>query len=123
MITDFSIEAKQVTWQHAGQLIRLRFQYPVAAHHIQYLDEVLIQSDAREWGSQNLTIYSADGSVRARPAMPTLRQPVHGVYAVWFEQGQRQQTVVLLTDECHPYDAACTFDLETHGFSNIHPTK
>ncbi|WP_167855510.1 hypothetical protein [Hymenobacter fodinae] len=55
--------------------------------------------------------------------MPKLRHPVHGVYAIWFEQHQRQQTVLLLTDEYTPYDTTCTFDVESHAFSNIHPTK
>ncbi|WP_167855511.1 hypothetical protein [Hymenobacter fodinae] len=56
MITDFRVGAKVVTWQHAGQWVKLTFRYTVAAHHIQHLDEVLIQSDVRENGSRNLTL-------------------------------------------------------------------
>jgi hypothetical protein len=125
MITKFNVseDQKTVFWKNEGNVITLTFQYGTFANHIEYLDEVIIQSDVRESGEQNLAIYNADGSLKARPEMPVLKHSVGGVYSVWFDQGKRQQTVVLMTDEFSPYDTACTFDLETHAFFNFHPTK
>lgn len=125
MISNFKeIPAKFiVSWENEGKVIELRFKYRAFANHIEYLDEVLVQSDARESGSRNLCIYKADGSVKACPEMPPLKHEVGGVYSVWFDQGNRYQTVVLMTDEFNPYETACTFDLETYEFSKFHPTK
>lgn len=125
MISHFHVSPDQrtVSWKNAGREVALHFQYEVYAHHVHYLDEVLVQSDIRESGSNNLCLYKADGSGKACPAMPRLKQEVAGVYAVWFVQGKRYQTVVLHSSEFSPYDTACTFDLETHQFSAFHPTK
>ena len=125
MITHFKVseDAKSVTWQQDGQLKAVSFEYKVEAYHIEYLNEVIVQSDARESGSRNLIIYNADGSVKARPEMPKLKHEVGGAYAIWFAQGKREQTVVLMTDEYKPYDTACTFDLETYQFFKFHPTQ
>lgn len=125
MITNFNVseDKKIVSWEHKGQTKELRFQYEVFANHIEYLDKIIVQSNARESGSKNLAIYNADGSVKARPEMPNLKCEVGGVYSVWFDRGNRKQTVVLMTDEFSPYDTACTFDLETYEFCDFHPTK
>ena len=125
MITNFKVseDRKTVSWENEGQPISFAFQYKAFANHIEYLDAVIIQSDVRESGEQNLAIYNANGSVKVRPEMPALKHGVGGVYSVWFDQGNRQQTVVLMTDEFRPYETACTFDLETYEFSNFHPTK
>ena len=125
MITDFKVSSdeKLISWTSNGQLQELDFKYPVAANHIEYLDKVLVQSDTLESGEKNLTIYNPDGSIAARPEMPKLKHRVDGVYAVWFGQGKRDVTVVLLTDEYAPYDTACTFNLEKYTFSKFHPTK
>jgi hypothetical protein len=125
MITNFKVspDRLQVSWKNEDKAIRLEFKYKASANHIEYLDEVIIQSDARESGSRNLAIYTADGVIKARPEMPALKHEVGGVYSVWFDQGNRYQTVVLMTDEFSPYDTACTFDLETYKFSKFHPTK
>lgn len=124
MITEFKVskDEKTVTWQHDGQAKKLAFKYPVAAHHILYLDEVIVQSDTRESGEKNLAIYKADGSLKSRPDMPKIKHKVEGVYAVYFGQGKKQVPVVLLSDEYKPYDTGCTFDLETHKFFKFHPT-
>ena len=125
MITNFKVseDRKTVSWKNEEQAINFVFQYKAFANHIEYLNEVIIQSDVRESGEQNLAIYNANGSIKARPAMPILKHGVGGVYSVWFDQGNRKQTVVLMTDEFSPYETACTFDLETYEFSNFHPTK
>lgn len=125
MITNFKLseDYKTVFWQNDGQEITLSFQRDVTAYHIEYLNEVIVQSAPQESGRNNLIIYNADGSVKARPDMPKLKHGVGGVYSIWFAQGKRQQTVVLMSDEFSPYDTACTFDLETYEFSNFHPTK
>jgi hypothetical protein len=111
-----------VSWQYNAQTIEFHFTYPVYANHIEYLNEVFIHSDVRENGEQNLALYKDDGLLKARPKMLKLKHRVDGVYAVWFVQGEREQTVVLLSDEYKPYDTACTFDLKTHRFSKFHPT-
>ncbi|MGI4736512.1 MAG: hypothetical protein ACRYG7_15155 [Janthinobacterium lividum] len=125
MITNFKVSPNrcQVSWENEEKAIRLEFKYKAFANHVEYLDEVIIQSDARESGSRNLAIYTADGVIKACPEMPALKHEVSGVYSVWFDQGNRYQTVVLMTDEFSPYDTACTFDLETYEFSKFHPTK
>jgi hypothetical protein len=125
MITNFKVspDRLQVSWEDEGKAIVLHFKYKAFANHIEYLDEVIIQSDARESGSRNLAIYTADGVEKARPEMPALKHEVGGVYSVWFDQGNRYQTVVLMTDEFNPHETACTFDLETYEFSKFHPTK
>ena len=125
MIKSFKVseDRKKVSWQYNGRTIEFVFQYEVFANHIQYLNTIIIQSDVRESSERNLAIYNVDGSVKARPDMPKLKHGVGGVYSVWFDQGKRQQTVVLMTDEFSPYETACDFDLETYEFSNFHPTK
>jgi hypothetical protein len=125
MITNFKVspDRLQVLWKNGHQAIALDFKYKAFANHIEYLDEVIIQSDARERGSRNLTIYTADGVEKTRPEMLALKHEVGGVYSVWFDQGNRYQTVVLMTDEFSPYETTCTFDLETYKFSKFHPTK
>ncbi|RZJ92541.1 MAG: hypothetical protein EOO60_07015 [Hymenobacter sp.] len=124
MLTNFHVseDRRTVSWQHESQKVDFTFQLPVYANHIEYLDEVIIHSDALESGEHNLALYKADGTLKVRPAMPKLKHKVHGVYAVWFVQGERQQEIVLLSDEYKPYDTACSFDLETHRFSKFHPT-
>jgi hypothetical protein len=125
MINKFKVseDRKTVSWRNDEQKIELPFQCKVFANHIEYLDEVIIQSDVFESGRQNLAIYNADGSIKARPQMPERKSEVAGVYSVWFGQGDRQVTVVLISDEFNPYQTACTFDLETYEFSKFHPTK
>ena len=125
MITNFNVSSDRllVSWENEGKTIALHFKHRAYANLVEYLNEVLVQSDARESGSRNLAIYSADGAEKARPDMPPLKHEVGGVYSVWFDQGNRYQTVVLMTDEFSPYETACTFDLETHEFSKFHPTK
>lgn len=124
MITNFKVseDRKVVSWQCNTQEIEFKFQNPVYANYIEYLNEVIIHSDVRESDEQNLALYKEDGSLKVRPKMPKLKHKVGGIYSVWFVQGERQQTVVLLSDEFKPYDTACTFDLETHRFSKFHPT-
>lgn len=124
MITDFkvSLDRLLVSWKNDGKAIAMHFEHKAFANQIEYLDEVIIHSDARESGEQNLALYNADGTLKVRPNMPKLEHKVHGVYAVWFVQGERQQQVVLLSDEYKPYDTGCTFDLETHRFFKFHPT-
>lgn len=125
MISQFTLsnDEKRVSWTNNGLPITLAYERPVAANHIAYLDQVIVQADAREHGPNNLFIYNADGSLNARPDMPTLKRPVQGVYAVWFVPNQRYVTVILLTDEYSPYDTACTFDLEKHTFTKFHPSR
>lgn len=125
MITDFSVskDEKTVSWQHEGEAYRLDFAYPVLANYVVLLDEVIVQADVREFGEQNLFLYSADGSLKSRPEMPKLKHKVHGVYAVWFVPDEIKLTVVLISDEYKPYDTACTFDLKTHRFSKFRPTN
>ena len=125
MITNFKVSPDRllVSWDDNGNSIVLHFKHKAFANHIEYLNEVIIQSDARESGSRNLAIYTADGKIKARPEMPKLKHEVGGVYSVWFDQDNRYQTVVLMTDEFNPYETACTFDLETYEFSKFHPTK
>ena len=125
MITNFKVseDEKTVSWENDGQIQEMRFQYSVLANHIEYLDKVVIQSDVRESGRTNLAIYNPDGSLEVRPEMPELKHKVGGVYALWFMQGRKQQTAVLMSNEFSPYDTACTFDLETYKFSDFHPTK
>ena len=95
MLTKFKVskDRKTVTWQNEKQLLKLVFQYPVSAHHIEYLDKVLIHTSTDEEGETNLAIYNPDGTVEFRPPMPELKHKVAGVYSVWFEQGQRKITV------------------------------
>ena len=125
MITSFKVseDRKTVSWQNEKKPIVLTFQYKAFANHIEYLDEVIVQSDVFESGRTNLAIYNADGSVKARPEMPKRKSEVAGVYSVWFDQGNRKQTVVLISDEFNPYQTACTFDLETYEFTDFHPTN
>lgn len=124
MITNFKVseDRKVVSWHHNAREMKFKFHFPVYANHIEYLNEVIIHSDVRESDETNLALYREDGSLKARPQMPKLKHKVDGIYSVWFVQGERQQTVVLLTDESKPYDTACTFDLETHRFSKFHST-
>jgi hypothetical protein len=123
-MTNFKVseDRKTVSWKDGEKLLKFKFQYPVSAHHIKYLDKVLIHSSTDETGETNLAIYDPDGTMISRPPMPTLKHKVFGVYSVWFEQNQRKITVVLLSDEYVPYDTACSFDLETYEFSKFHPT-
>jgi hypothetical protein len=125
MITKFKVskDGRTVSWQHDGKKVKFEFQHHATAYHIEYLDEVLIQAWVNDYWRANLFIYHADGTLKATPAMPKLKHEVDGVYSVWFEQGKRQVTVVLHSEEFSPYDTACTFDLETHLFSRFHPTK
>ena len=125
MITNFKVSdnRKKVTWKNEGKPVVFEFKHPVSAHQIVYLDEILIHSSTKEDGEKNLAIYHSDGTIKARPTMPKLKEEVSGIYSVWFDPGQKQITVVLLSDEYAPYDTACTFNLETHKFSKFHPTK
>jgi hypothetical protein len=125
MITAFKLsqDNKTVSWQYEGDTKIVQFTYPVNANHVTLLDEVIVQSDVRESGEQNLLLYHADGSLKVRPAMPKLKHKVHGVYAVWFVPDEIKLTAVLLSDEYKPYDTACTFNLKTHRFSNFRPTN
>lgn len=125
MITKFKVSKDQqtVSWQAAGKPIELRFLYPVEANHVKHLNQVIVQSDVRESGSENLVLYAEDGSIEHRPPMPIRPHPVSGVYAVWFVPGQDTVTAVLLSDEFKPYDTACTFNLRTGTFSDFHATK
>jgi hypothetical protein len=125
MITDLRLrpDKQTVTWENGSQLVTLAFGYEVRHLHIEYLNEVLVLRETWGDGERTITIYHADGTVKARPGLPKLRHAVGGIYSIWYEQGQRKQTVVLLTDEFSPYETACDFDLETHEFSNFHPTK
>ena len=134
VITDFRVKGnkntfsspgcgKVVTWQHNAKKVKFEFEHEVSAYHIEYLDEVLIQAWVNDFYKANLFIYHANGTLKARPAMPKLRHEVYGVYSVWFEQGKKQITMVLHCDEYQPYDTACTFNVETHAFSQFHPTK
>lgn len=61
----------------------LELKHKAFANHIEYLEEVIIQSDARESGSCNLAIYIASEVVKARPEMPDLKHEVGGIYSVW----------------------------------------
>jgi hypothetical protein len=125
MITNLHLspDKQTVTWENGSQPVTLAFGYEVRPHHIEYLNEVLVLRETWGDGERTITIYHADGTVKARPGLPKLRHAVGGIYSIWYEQGQRKQTVVLLTDEFSPYETACDFDLETHEFSNFHPTK
>ncbi|UOG74195.1 hypothetical protein MTX78_18990 [Hymenobacter tibetensis] len=125
MITKFKVskDHQTVSWQAAGQPVELHFQYPVEANYVKHLNQVIVQSDIRESGQQNLALYVEDGSVKVRPPMPKLEHEVTGVYAVWFVPGEDNVTTILLTDEYKPYDTACTFDLRTGTLSDLHATK
>jgi hypothetical protein len=101
----------------------LRSTIKFSAHHLKYLDAVLVLAELWGAGERVFTIYRADGSVKGRPGLPKLRHEVGSIYSIWYNQGQRKQTVVLLTDEFSPYETACDFNLETYEFSNFHPTK
>ena len=125
MITNFKVSENYriISWSHKNQTETLAFEYEVAAYHIEYLDEIIVQSDVFESGRNNLALYNADASLKARPEMPERKPRVAGVYAIWFGQGRRQVDLVLISDEFNPYQTACTFDLETYEFSDFHPTK
>ncbi len=125
MITNFHLSAdcKTVFWNNDDQLVHLAFEHKVEGYLIEYLNQVLLLADVWEYGKRVLTIYNADGSVRAQPGLPKLKHEVGGIYSIWFVQGKRQQTVVLFTEEFSPYETACNFDLETYQFSGFHPTK
>lgn len=125
MITNFEVSAdyRVVSWKNGGDNVEVSFQFEIAAYHLEYLNEIIIQSSVQESGTNNLAIYNADGTIKARPNMPKLQHGVGGVYAIWFAQGKREQTLVLMTDEFSPYDTACAFDLETCEFSRFHPTN
>lgn len=125
MITHFSLspDKKVVSWEYDGRPVVLAFRHQVTAHHIEYLGTVLVLAELWGAGERVFTIYHADGSLKAQPGLPTRKHEVGGIYSIWFNQGQRKQTVVLLTDEFSPYETACDFDLETYEFSNFHPTK
>lgn len=125
MITQFNVseDKRKVSWSNNGQPVALTYEYPVEANQVTQFDEVIVQSDVRENGAKNLTIYRADGTIKAQPDMPVLKHSVQGVYAVWFVPNERYVTVILLTEEFSPYDTACTFDLEKHTFSKFHPSR
>ena len=72
---------KVVSWEYEGQQIAFAFEHRVAAYHVEYLDEVLIQAWVNEFPRANLFIYRADGRLKAQPAMPKRPHEVGGVYA------------------------------------------
>ncbi|MGI4874071.1 MAG: hypothetical protein ACRYFX_23170 [Janthinobacterium lividum] len=125
MLTNLALSADKqtVTWENDEQPVHLAFDYPVRPHHIEYLNTVLILRESWGNGERVFTIYHADGSVKARPGLPKRPHQVGGIYSIWYNQGQRKQTVVLFSDEFKPWDTACDFDLETYEFSNFHPTN
>lgn len=125
MLTNLHLspDKQTVSWNNDGQPVVLSFGYDVRPHHVEYLNEVLVLRETWGEGERVFTIYHADGTVKARPGLPKLRHPVGGIYSIWYNQGQRKQTVVLFTEEFSPYETACDFDLETYEFSNFHPTK
>jgi hypothetical protein len=92
---------------------------------VEYLNEVLLLADVWEAGQRVFTIYRADGTVKARPGLPNYPADVGGIYSIWYDQGQRKQTILLFSNHFKPYDTACDFDLETYEyeFSNFHPTN
>jgi hypothetical protein len=125
MITEFNVDedGKTILWKSEGKQHQLQYVYPVLANHAVLLNEVIVQADVREFGEQNLFLYRADGSVKARPAMPKLKHKVTGVYAVWFVPDEIKLTAVLISNEYKPYGTACIFDLKTHRFSRFRPTN
>lgn len=118
-----SSDSQVVTWDNSGQPVCLAFGHKVLPYHIEYLNEVLVLANVWGAGERVFTIYRADGTVKAHPGLPPHPADVGGIYAIWYVQGQRKQTVVLFSDYFKPYDTACDFDLETYEFSNFHPTK
>ena len=114
---------KQVPWVSNGSIVIKTFSGEVFAYLIDELDEVLILADSMFDGPENLFIYNGDGGERLNPAMPTINNPVDGIYSIWFVKGLMKQEVILLSEEYSPYDTGCTFDLETGDFSNFHPSK
>ena len=125
MITNLRLspDKQTIRWENGKQSVALALGYEARPHLLAYLNEVLVLRETWGAGERTITIYHADGTVKAHPALPKLRHAVGGIYSIWYEQGKRKQTVVLLTEEFSPYETACDFDLETHEFSNFHPTK
>ena len=125
MITNLRLspDRQTIAWENDGQPVVLAFDHHVLCYHVEYRKEVLLLADVWAAGERVMTIYRADGTVKARPGLPQYPADVGGIYAIWYVQGQRKQTVVLFSDHFKPYDTACDFDLETYEFSNFHPTK
>lgn len=113
----------EIGWICDNKEVNLSFTHPVRCYHIQHRDEVVVVGDTNEFGPKNLIVYSADGTVRARPKMPVLDKPVEGVYSVWFVEGKDKQNTILLSDNYAPYDTGCIVDFSTCEFSDFHPAK
>ncbi|WP_444919811.1 hypothetical protein ACJJID_12785 [Microbulbifer sp. CnH-101-G] len=125
MIKDFVRDEKngEVKWVSDGVLISKKYNNKIQAELIVDQNRVLVVSDHKESGPQNLCIYDEKGEVVLKPMMPKLNNSVDGVYSVWFIPGSKIQKVVLLTDEYSPFDTVCNLNINTGEFSDFHRTK
>lgn len=125
MIKDFKRDEKNgvVEWKSDGVLISKKYNNRIQAELIADQNRVLIVSDHKESGPQNLCIYDENGEVVLKPLMPELSSPVDGIYSIWFVPCGDVQKVILLTDEYSPFDTACNLNILTGEFFYFHRTK
>lgn len=118
------IDDKTVKWVYNGSEVNLSFLRKIfQIEFMESLQQILVIADYREVGERNLFIYDINGKIIANPAMPDIGTTVDGVYAIWYIEGKKDQTVVLLTPQNKNYETKCNFSLIDFTFSDFMLTK
>ena len=124
MISNLTVDCsgRNISWMNCNSTISKNFKMKVfQVVEIKFLNQILIISDYKENGEKNMFIYDENGYCIANPKMPS--SEFYGVYAIWYRDNNKLQTVVLLSNANSSYEKKCMFNLETYVFSNFSETK
>ena len=125
-ISNFQIAAdeKSVKWHINDREVELKFDNPIfQALLLENKQQILVITDIKESGRDNLFFYAADGFLFARPELLNAPEKIIGAYAIWYLEHQEEQTLILLPEHRRDYDIKCLFNMNSLKCSDFSITR
>lgn len=121
---EISADQKHVTWIFNENVINLHFNKAIyQGILLKRTNQILIISDIKESGRNNMTIFNPDGSENTRLNTPNQQKNISGIYSMWYVEGNDEQTVTFIPETTENYDLKCRFNLHTLSFTDFSVTK
>jgi hypothetical protein len=119
----WDVSSPTASWKWKGETVKRTYGHPpFKVLLLKDRRSVIIIASTKDEGVENAAVYNADGSLRYRLVVPSIRPKIYGFYDVYYSRDKL--TLILITgSRDYPYDTGCTFDAETGGMTNFHNVK
>jgi len=119
----WNVNSPAVSWKWGGKKIEKVYGHRLfKVLLLKDRQSIAIIASTKDEGAENAGIYNADGSLRYKIKIPSIKPICYGFCDVYYEKDELR--IILMTgSRDYPYDTGCSFNPETGEIRNCHNVK